>query len=188
MNTTATDLRIVWQKLSRTLRMIEITGWYGYGSKSFPPTLHGDPRHPRAKASILPRPISLVASSSRMLRAALTSRFQKLALQALLAQRRTFLFFRNSNSPSSLVASRRAFSSVWRPVGFAVFHSLKKPSCQYVIGSSPDPWTDRAGVKPNGWRSTAQQICSNDMLRGRSSPSRRPYPPGRGMRARCCCA
>jgi len=48
-----------------------------------------------------------------MLRAALASRFQKLALQALLAQRRTFLFFRYSNSPSSLVASRRAFSRVW---------------------------------------------------------------------------
>jgi hypothetical protein len=49
-----------------------------------------------------------------MLRAASTSRFQKLALQALLAQRITFLFFRSSNSLSSLVASRRAFSRVLR--------------------------------------------------------------------------
>jgi hypothetical protein len=31
-----------------------------------------------------------------------------------------------------------------------VFHSL---NC--LLGSSPDPWTDRAGVKPNGRRSTA---------------------------------
>jgi hypothetical protein len=61
-----------------------------HGSKSFPPTLHGDPRHPRAKAAILPRPISLIASSSRMLRAALASRFQKFALHRLMVQRKTF--------------------------------------------------------------------------------------------------
>jgi len=70
------------------------------------------PASPSSKGSNPPETISLVASSSRMLRAALTSRFQRLVLSALLAPRRAFLFFRNSKSPSSLVASRRAFSSV----------------------------------------------------------------------------
>jgi hypothetical protein len=31
----ATNLRIAWRRLSRTLRTIEITGWCGYRSKSF---------------------------------------------------------------------------------------------------------------------------------------------------------
>jgi hypothetical protein len=51
--------------------------------------------------------------------------------------------------------SRSHNRSTGRPVGFAVIHSL---NC--LLGSSPDPWTDRAGVKPSGQRSTAQRICS----------------------------
>jgi len=43
-------------------------------------------------------------------------------------------------------------------------------------GSSPDPWTDLAGVKPNGQQSTALWICSNDVLRGRSSPIEKTIP------------
>jgi hypothetical protein len=64
----------VFQKsvISDSSNASKMTGC-GYGSKSFPPTLHGDPLHPRVKVAILPRSISLAVSSSRMLRAALTS-------------------------------------------------------------------------------------------------------------------
>jgi hypothetical protein len=44
------------------------------------------------------------------------------------------------------------------------------------LGSSPDLWTDLAVVKPNGRRTTAQRICSNDVRRGRSSPIEKTIP------------
>jgi hypothetical protein len=49
-------------------------------------------------------------------------------------------------------------------------------SLNHLQGSSPDPWTDLAGVKPNGQQSTALWICSNDVLRGRSSPIEKTIP------------
>jgi hypothetical protein len=52
-----------------------------------------------------------------------------------------------------------------------VFHYL---NC--LLGSSPDAWTHSPEVKPNGRRSTAQRICSNDILRGRSSPIEKTIP------------
>jgi hypothetical protein len=117
----ATDLKIVWRRLSRTLQTIEITEWCGSGSKSFPLTLHGDPLHPRAQAAILPRPISLGASSSRMLRAALTSR----------SSRRSNAEHRKTRAPPSVL-----FTSPHREHVFDVYSSsqmIRRPPTRRIL-------------------------------------------------------
>jgi len=66
--------------------------------------------HHRANAGVLSKPNSLVERSSRKLRAALTSRFQKFARQLLLAQGKRFLFSCKTSLPSlSLVRKRASF-------------------------------------------------------------------------------
>jgi hypothetical protein len=66
--------------------------------------------HHRANSGILSKPNSLAQRSSRMLRAALTSRFQTFARQLPLAPRKTFLFSCKTTLPSfSLVRKRASF-------------------------------------------------------------------------------
>jgi hypothetical protein len=53
---------------------------------------------------------------------------------------------------------------------------LRQTILKSVAKRSPEAWTDLAGVKPNGQQSTALWICSNDVLRGRSSPIEKTIP------------